>query len=149
MKRFLVLLAFVSTMGFAIYSKAETSKLSQPYRVSFGDWVAYRLSDMIRINEDLSAPTLVEYDKIKKKIVVKIYGSRARIEETSFERGAKGSLQAWWKFIKNRHIPVVEKNYGVKLKEEDYIVIYLNRKAKGGPKEIIRIEDGKTLLPTK
>jgi len=128
----------------------ETNPLSKPYNITTGDWFSYRLSEMIRINPDLSALTLVSYDKEQDLIIVTIYGGRNAIEgirssrNQKAEGGAKESLLKWCEYIESIYITRIEKDYEVKLKAEDFIVIYIYQKT---GKEIIRMEKGQLVLP--
>lgn len=141
MKKFIVfiVLAFI----FVDYAGAKEQKgsLSQSYNTSVGDWAAYRLSEMIRITPFLQAPCLTIYDKRKNVILVEIYGSH------NYIGNAKVALQGYWDFVKDFHIPDMNKNFGVELSENDYVIVYFYGKFNEKTKEIIRFEKGKMLLP--
>jgi len=122
-------------------SKEQKGSLSQSYNASVGDWAAYRLSEMIRITPFLQAPCLTIYDKRKNMILVEIYGVHNNVEN------AKKGLQGYWNFVKDFHIPDMNKNFGIELSENDYVIVYFYGKFNEKPKEMIRFEKGKMLLP--
>ena len=128
MKKFIVfiVLAFI----FVDYAGAKEQKgsLSQSYNTFVGDRAAYRLSEMIRITPFLKSPCLTIYDKRENVILVEIYGSNNQVE------GAKGSLQGYWNFIKDYHIPDMNKNFGIELNENDYVIVYFYGKFNEKPK---------------
>lgn len=145
MKKYLIF-AIVIVLSFAlsifIYAESGPERLSQPFTLTVGDWIAFKTESMIRGNTDqLGAPTYVNYDKDLKIVVVEIYGQRYQVED------AKESLLSWWEYIKNDCTQYLKDFYDIEVLETDFTVIYYNRKARGGPKEIIRMESGKLLLP--
>jgi hypothetical protein len=145
MKKYLIF-TIVIILGFAlsifIYAGPGQERLSQPFTLTVGDWVAFKTESMIRGDVDqLTAPTYVNYDKDLKIVVVEIYGARYEVE------GAKESLLMWCNYIKDKCTKYLKDFYGIEVLETDFTVIYYDRKARGGPKEIIRMEAGKLLLP--
>lgn len=151
-----ILLCMALVLGLVGFAEAVDDALSRPYKVTLGDWLAYRLSEIIRTNPLFSMtavdhdepsffiPTLVSYDREREIIVVEVYGNRNSVTE------AKKSLLEWWSLVENRHIPDAEKNYGIKLHKADYTIVYFYPdRVKHELKEMIRMEDGKLLLPQK
>ena len=145
MKKYLIF-TIVIVLSFAlsiiIYAESGPERLSQPFTLTVGDWIAFKTESMIRGNTDqLTAPTYVNYDKDLKIVVVEIYGGRSQVE------GAKESLLNWWEYITNNCAPYLKDFYGIEILETDFTVIYFDRTVRDGPKEIIRMEAGKLLLP--
>jgi len=140
MKRLVTLFTVLLILGFCSVAGGENKGLSQPYTVTAGEWLAYRLSELVRVHSDrLSAPALFNYDRKKEVILVEMFGARESVE------GAKEDLLKWCDFIQKIYLPYAKKNYGIDLCMSDYIVVYYNREASGWP-EMIRMEGGKLLL---
>jgi len=142
MKKFIIsiiiLIALFSGIG---YAQTKNERLSKPFTLTIGDWIAFKTESMIRGNPDLSAPTYVNYDKKSNVIFVEIYGSRSHVE------GAKETLLNWWNYITEPCSMYLKDFYNLEIIDTDFTVIYFNKTAKDGPKEIIRLEAGKLLLP--
>ena len=140
-----VFLVFSSSSSFA---EAENNPLAQLFTWTKGDWVAYQLSEDFRVMCDkvradhnspaAAAPTFVFYNKLESVVYVEIYGARHVVEN------AKESISFWYDHIKDTHISEMWENYHIKVDENDYKVIYYNRKTN---KKIIKIEKGKYILP--
>jgi len=140
MKKLATLFIILLILGFCSFAGGENKGLSQPYTVTAGEWLVYRLSELVRVHSDrLSAPALFSYDKKREVILVEIFGAHESVE------GAKEDLLKWCDFIQKIYLPYAEKNYGLNLSMSDYIVVYYNREASGWP-EMIRMEGGKLLL---
>ncbi|HUU89229.1 MAG TPA: hypothetical protein VMX17_15955 [Candidatus Glassbacteria bacterium] len=127
---------------------AEESNLSKPFDWTVGDWVAYCLSQDVRVKIEnqqakyqdpaASASVITKYDREKEIIIVEIYGGRNKIEK------GKSSINYWLSYIRNFHIKRVSTQYNISLNENDYKIIYYNRET---GKEIIRLEKEQFLLP--
>jgi len=144
MKKFVVFIVIIMIFGLSgyIYAQVGSDKLSQPFTLTVGDWASFRIESMILVNRDaLNAPTYSYYDKEKDVIVVKIYGARGNVN------WAKESLIEFWDFIQEQCIPSIQNVHGIDLLKTDFIVIYFDRTARDGAKEIIRMEGGRLLLP--
>jgi len=145
MKKLLLLFSIITILGVfnIIYSQPSESnnKLSQPYMITNGDWIAYNLSEYLRMRLDLNAPIRVTFDRKDTIIVIKIYGARKIVED------AKGSLNNFLDAIRIFNFVEAKANYGIDLYDNNYTIIYYNREAQGGPKEIIRMEKGKLQIP--
>jgi len=143
MRRLAALFTLLLIFGLYDFTGAGNRELSQPYTLTAGDWLAYRLSEFIRTYSDkLSAPTMLSYDQKRGVILVEIFGGCKSVEE------AKEDLLKWCDFIREIYIPYAKKSYGLALSMSDYIVVYYNREASGWP-EMIRMEGGRLLLPQK
>lgn len=140
MKKLLIITVIIVIFIFSI--NGQSNNLLKEYSITTGDMIAFKLNDFFRINiEKYSAPTMVSYNKKMNKIEIKIYGSRANVE------GAKSSLIEWWEFISEKLIPLIYKEYDIELKKKDFIIIYIDRKWDTGPKEILRMESEKIIIP--
>lgn len=145
MKRFAIFIVIIVIFGLSggyIYAQVQNDKLSQPFELTVGDWVANRIESKFLINQDhFSAPTHVSYDKENNVILVEIYGGRGDVSR------ARESLLKWWDFIKNSLIPHIKNSYNIELLELDFTVVYYDSNRNGEWKEIIRMEEGRLLLP--
>ena len=143
MKKLAILFTVLLILGSCSFVEAENKGLSQPYTVTAGEWLAYRLSEFIRVHSDrLSAPALFNYDKKREVILVEIFGACESVD------GAREDLLKWCDFIQKIYIPYAKESYGLDLCVSDYIVVYYNKEASGWP-EMIRMEEGKLLLSQK
>jgi hypothetical protein len=100
MKRLVTLFTVLLILGFCSVAGGENKGLSQPYTVTAGEWLAYRLSELVRVHSDrLSAPALFNYDRKKEVILVEMFGARESVE------GAKEDLLKWCDFIQKIYLP--------------------------------------------
>lgn len=156
MRKLFLLTIIIFIIKFGSYAKAEESTLSQPFKWTIGDWVAYRLSEEYRVvykkamfNKEAApdemlfmgvglVPISVYYDREKGKIFVEIPGT-AKTAET----GKKG-IKFWLAYIATYHIPEMKGKYIIKLEKNDYILVYIHLETS---EEIVRWENGQYLLP--
>ncbi|UCG42550.1 MAG: hypothetical protein JSU73_11900 [candidate division WOR-3 bacterium] len=119
--------------------------LSRTFAVKLGDWLAMELQSDLRLQDEMYdrfAPTGVYYADDGKVIVVQIFGERKTVE------GARETMHRYETYIQTFYIGDVKESYGVDLKMSDFELVYYNRKAQGGPREIVRLTDGQLVVPT-
>jgi hypothetical protein len=120
------------------------SRLSESYSIMKGDWVAWQLSQRLLIENIISnefPPAYVQYDRNSSSIVVSLYGQRGTVE------GAREIVSGVQQYIAAKLMPDVRAQFGIPTQSSDFAIVYFDRSARGGPREVVRLERDQFLVP--
>jgi hypothetical protein len=125
--------------------------LSEPMVVAKGDWAASKMTEFLivwrsaYIVDNPGKPTpacaSASYDTQGNVIIVDILGANPQIEN------AKAGIDFWWGVIQENFLPNFSHRTGIGFSANDVTIIYWQRNASGGPKEIVRRQKGEYTLP--
>jgi hypothetical protein len=152
MKSRALIMTAVAAIGLLSAVVAQDTRLTVNYVIAKGDWVAWRLGELIRLDADIArankkdvaavAPATVGFDRDKGTVVIRIYGTRGTVE------GAKETILDYQGRLEKRYNPEIMAVCNVSMTQSDYTITYFNRDAEGGPREIVRMEGDKLVVPS-
>lgn len=137
-----VIFAVVLLAGSTFQSKDSQVSLDSPYQIKVGDYVALLLPNLIRMNTDLDLPLVVTYEFAGKTVDLQLFGQKGSVEE------AREVIGNYWKFIQTGCIPYLKRRFGVSPTEDDFRLMYYDRRGINGPKLILQLVKGQYVVPS-
>lgn len=127
------------------------ASLTEPMTVTKGDWAACKMTEFLIVwrsayivdNPGKPTPACVRasYDAKQNIILVDILGANPMVEN------AKTGIDFWWGILQSDFLPGFTDRTGISVAANDVTIIYWQRNASGGPREIVRRHKGEYLLP--